>query len=86
MNEVICHGIPDARPLVDGDILNIDISVYHGGFHADLNETYYIGDSAAKNPDNVRVVEAARKCLEESIKLVCAIYQDIAMSQSANDT
>ena len=84
MNEVICHGIPDARALVDGDILNIDISVYHGGFHADLNETYYIGDSAAKNPDNVRVVEAARKCLEESIKLVCALHQGGAVLKSTN--
>ena len=42
VNEVICHGIPDHRPLQDGDILNIDISLYHNGFHADLNETYYL--------------------------------------------
>ncbi|KAG6017107.1 hypothetical protein E4U43_002283 [Claviceps pusilla] len=70
VNEVICHGIPDQRPLVDGDILNIDISLYHQGYHADLNETYYIGDKAKANPDNVRVVEAARECLEEAIKAV----------------
>lgn len=42
--KVICHGIPDARPLQDGDIVNIDITVYHKGFHGDLNETYYVGD------------------------------------------
>ena len=78
VNEVICHGIPDHRPLQDGDILNIDISLYHGGFHSDLNETYYVGESAAKNPDNVRVVEAARSCLEEAIKLVKpgALFRD----------
>ncbi|KAK5123352.1 hypothetical protein LTR85_002783 [Meristemomyces frigidus] len=78
LNEVICHGIPDQRPLQDGDILNIDISLYHGGFHADLNETYYIGPSAAQNPDNVRVVEAARTCLDEAIKLVKpgALFRD----------
>lgn len=69
-NEVICHGIPDHRPLQDGDILNIDVTLYHGGFHGDLNETYYVGPSASKNPDNVRVVEASRQCLEEAIKLV----------------
>lgn len=28
VNECICHGIPDARPLVDGDIINIDVTVY----------------------------------------------------------
>ncbi|KAF2756275.1 methionine aminopeptidase 1A [Pseudovirgaria hyperparasitica] len=69
-NEVICHGIPDQRVLVDGDILNIDISLYHGGFHADLNETYYIGDKAKANPDAVRVVETARECLAKSIDIV----------------
>ncbi|KAI7302290.1 hypothetical protein D0869_14832 [Hortaea werneckii] len=69
-NEVICHGIPDHRPLQDGDILNLDISLYHGGFHSDLNETYYVGDSSAKNADNVRVVEAARDCLDEAIKTI----------------
>mmetsp|Transcript_12641 Transcript_12641/g.17522 ORF Transcript_12641/g.17522 Transcript_12641/m.17522 type:complete len:354 (+) Transcript_12641:159-1220(+) len=43
-NEVICHGIPDARPLQDGDIVNIDISVFKNGYHGDLNETYLVGD------------------------------------------
>ncbi|TAQ87639.1 hypothetical protein B7494_g4017 [Chlorociboria aeruginascens] len=70
VNEVICHGIPDKRVLVDGDILNIDVTLYHGGFHGDLNETYYIGDKAKADPDSVRVVEAARNCLDEAIKLV----------------
>ena len=28
MNECVCHGIPDARKLVDGDIVNIDVTVY----------------------------------------------------------
>ena len=31
VNEVICHGIPDARPLVNGDIVNLDVTVYHKG-------------------------------------------------------
>lgn len=69
LNEVICHGIPDQRVLKDGDILNIDISVYHGGFHADLNETYYIGDKALANPDAVRVTETARECLDKAIEI-----------------
>ncbi|UYV61500.1 BMS1 [Cordylochernes scorpioides] len=37
------HGIPDLRPLQDGDLLNVDITVYHRGFHGDLNETFLIG-------------------------------------------
>jgi methionyl aminopeptidase len=70
VNEVICHGIPDQRVLLDGDIINLDVSVYHGGYHADLNETYYVGDRAKADPDSVRVVEAARECLDEAAKLI----------------
>ncbi|KAM5484310.1 Methionine aminopeptidase 1 [Microsporum audouinii] len=70
VNEVICHGIPDQRPLEDGDIVNIDISLYHGGFHGDLNETYYVGDKAMADPDAVRVVETSRECLDKAIEIV----------------
>lgn len=70
VNEVICHGIPDQRVLQDGDIVNIDVSLYHGGFHGDINETYYVGDKAKADPESVRVVEAARDCLDEAIKIV----------------
>lgn len=44
MNEVICHGIPDSRPLEAGDIVNLDVTVYKNGYHIDLNETYFVGD------------------------------------------
>ncbi|MEO8518969.1 MAG: type I methionyl aminopeptidase [Dermatophilaceae bacterium] len=44
VNEVICHGIPDDRPLEDGDIVNIDITVFIGGVHGDTNATYLCGD------------------------------------------
>lgn len=69
-NEVICHGIPDQRALVDGDILNLDVTLYHGGFHGDLNETYYVGSRALADPSSVRVVETARECLDQAIQLV----------------
>ena len=44
VNEVICHGIPDDRPLNDGDIVNIDITAYIGGVHGDNSKTYLVGD------------------------------------------
>lgn len=70
VNEVICHGIPDKRILLDGDIVNLDVTLYHEGYHGDLNETYYVGDRSKADPDTVRVVETARECLEEAIKMV----------------
>ncbi|PSK42082.1 methionine aminopeptidase, type I [Elsinoe australis] len=69
-NEVVCHAIPDQRILLDGDILNLDISIYHEGYHADVNETYYIGDRAKTDPESSRLVETTRECLDEAIKLV----------------
>ena len=42
--QVICHGIPDKRPLENGDIVNVDVSVFYKGYHGDLNETYLVGD------------------------------------------
>lgn len=49
VNDVIAHGIPDDRPLRDGDILNIDVTVYIGGVHGDNSCMFIAGvaDSAA---------------------------------------
>jgi len=44
VNEVICHGIPDSYELQNGDIVNVDISLYHNGFHGDVNDTYLVGN------------------------------------------
>ncbi|HZG97862.1 MAG TPA: type I methionyl aminopeptidase [Nocardioidaceae bacterium] len=44
VNEVICHGIPDSRPLQDGDIVNIDITGYLNGVHGDTNATFLVGN------------------------------------------
>ena len=47
VNEVVCHGIPDLRPLEDGDIVNVDVSAIVDGYHTDLNETFCVGTVAA---------------------------------------
>ncbi|KAG0172392.1 Methionine aminopeptidase 1 [Apophysomyces sp. BC1021] len=67
VNEVICHGIPDKRPLKDGDIVNIDVTCYYGGFHGDLNETYLVGNVDEKGQ---LLVKTARECLEKAIAMV----------------
>lgn len=69
VNEVVCHGIPDARPFEEGDIVNVDVTVYHKGYHADLNETYYIGDVSNVDADTRRLVQGAYDCLVEAIKI-----------------
>ncbi|HET9076074.1 MAG TPA: type I methionyl aminopeptidase [Acidimicrobiales bacterium] len=67
VNEVICHGIPDDRPLEDGDIVNIDVTAYIGGVHGDCNATFYVGDV---DPDSRRLVEVTRQCRDLGIAAV----------------
>mmetsp|Transcript_4307 Transcript_4307/g.6957 ORF Transcript_4307/g.6957 Transcript_4307/m.6957 type:complete len:416 (-) Transcript_4307:428-1675(-) len=77
VNEVICHGIPDMRPLEDGDILNLDVSVFKDGFHADLNETFFVGEQVPE--DSRRLVQCAYEALAAAIALVRpgTLYRDI---------
>ena len=44
MNEVICHGIPDARPLEDGDLVKIDVTAFIDGVHGDNCATFVAGE------------------------------------------
>ncbi|XP_014515901.1 methionine aminopeptidase 1A isoform X1 [Vigna radiata var. radiata] len=67
VNEVICHGIPDARKLEDGDIVNVDVSVYYKGVHADLNETYFVGNV---DEESCQLVKCTYECLEKAISIV----------------
>ena len=55
------------RPLEDGDICNIDVTVYHDGYHGDLNETVFVGkvDEAGRN-----LVQVAYECLMKGIDIV----------------
>lgn len=64
VNECICHGIPDTRPLEEGDIINLDVSVYKDGFHADMNETYCVGKVSESSR---ALVQATYDCLMKAI-------------------
>lgn len=64
INEVICHGIPDTRPLESGDIINLDISCYKDGFHADLNETFVVGEASESDK---KLIEATHTSLMKAI-------------------
>lgn len=66
VNNVACHGIPDDRPLQDGDIINIDVSVYLNGYHGDCSRTFIVGnaDEASRF-----LVQCTEECVEQAIKL-----------------
>ncbi|CAI6361758.1 unnamed protein product [Macrosiphum euphorbiae] len=44
INNVVCHGVPDDRPLLNGDLISVDVSVYLNGFHGDCAATYCVGE------------------------------------------
>ncbi|SBT34181.1 methionine aminopeptidase 1b, putative (METAP1b) [Plasmodium ovale wallikeri] len=67
VNEIVCHGIPDYRPLKNGDIINIDISVFFKGVHADLNETYFVGDVSNISNEAKELVQTCYFSLMEAI-------------------
>jgi methionyl aminopeptidase len=67
VNEVICHGIPDARVIEDGDIVNIDITAFIGGVHGDTNATFLAGDV---DEESRLLVERTREALDRAIKAV----------------
>ena len=55
VNEVICHGIPDDRALVDGDIVNLDVTIFLDGVHGDTNATFPVGTIDQASADLIRV-------------------------------
>ncbi|MBV9653532.1 MAG: type I methionyl aminopeptidase [Acetobacteraceae bacterium] len=48
INHVVCHGIPGDRRLLDGDILNIDVTVILDGWHGDCSRMYVAGNPSTK--------------------------------------
>ena len=64
VNDVVCHGIPDARPLADGDIVNIDITAYLDGVHGDTDATYLVGEV---DEESRLLVERTREAMHRGI-------------------
>lgn len=90
LNEVICHGIPDDRPLQEGDIINIDVTSILNGYYGDCSRMVVIGKTT---PERQKVVDVSYECLMRSIAIlkpgvpVCeigAVIEDYAHSQGCS--
>lgn len=62
VNHVVCHGIPSATALKDGDILNIDIAVIKDGWYGDTSRMYFVGEPGAQ----------ARRLVKTTYEAMCA--------------
>ena len=76
VNDVVCHGIPDQTVLVDGDIVNVDVTCILDGYFGDTSRTVFVGTPS----DRARLVtETARESLASAILAVRhgALFYDI---------
>lgn len=67
LNEVICHGIPEERPLKAGDILNIDVGTIYKGYFGDCSRMVAIGAISAERQ---LVYDVSYECLMNSIAIL----------------
>lgn len=66
VNDVIAHGIPDDRPLKDGDILNVDVTVYVDGHHGDTSSMFVAGTT---DESGWRLCKAAQEAMEMGVEV-----------------
>jgi methionyl aminopeptidase len=68
VNHVVCHGIPNDKPLKDGDIINIDVTVIKDGYHGDTSKMFIVGGETSILAK--RLVDATNEAMRRGIRLV----------------
>ena len=66
-NDVVCHGMPDRRPLNGGDLLKVDVTVQLSGWHGDSCRTFAVG---AVQPKARRLMETTHQALQRGIAAI----------------
>jgi methionyl aminopeptidase len=67
INHVVCHGIPSEKKLLNGDIINIDVTVIVDGWHGDTSRMFYVGQPSRLAQ---RLVETTYQCMMRGIEVV----------------
>jgi methionyl aminopeptidase len=67
VNHVVCHGIPGPKPLREGDILNIDVTLIVDGWHGDTSRMYGVGEISRKAE---RLIEVTYEALMRGVAAV----------------
>lgn len=67
VNQVVCHGIPNDKPLKEGDIVNIDVTVIKDSYHGDTSKMFLVG---ATTEWAQRLCRVTQECLYKGISLV----------------
>lgn len=68
INDQVCHGIPSSKDvLVNGDIVNVDVTTIYNGYYADASRMFTIGIPTDRAKNIIKVTE---ECLEEALKVL----------------
>ncbi len=67
INHVVCHGIPSDKPMREGDIVNIDVTLIVDGWHGDSSRMYCVGEVSRRAE---RLIEVTHECLMRGIAMV----------------
>lgn len=68
INDVVCHGIPSEETiLMDGDIVNVDVSTIYNGYYSDASRMFMIGNV---NEEDAKLVRVAKECLDKGLEAV----------------
>jgi methionyl aminopeptidase len=67
VNHVVCHGIPSGKPLREGDVVNIDVTLILDGWHGDTSRMYAVGHISRRAE---RLIEVTYEALMRGIAAV----------------
>ncbi|HLH89113.1 MAG TPA: type I methionyl aminopeptidase [Xanthobacteraceae bacterium] len=67
INHVVCHGIPNDKPLKEGDIVNVDVTLILGGWHGDSSRMYAVGEIPRRAE---RLIEVTYEAMMRGIAVI----------------
>ena len=70
VNEVVCHGIPNTRPLQEGDIINLDVTAYFEGYYGDTSDMALIGEN--HSAEVLRLIDCTRAAVWKAVSACTA--------------
>ncbi len=76
INHVVCHGIPDDKPLKNGDIMNVDVTVILNGWYGDTSRMFTVGD---------KISVKARRLIDVTYDAMMAGIEAVRPGATLND-
>ena len=67
-NHIICHGMPREKVLLDGDIVNVDVTAFKNGWHGDTSRMFAVGDVSVKAKKLIRITYES---MMKAINILC---------------